>query len=115
MWWDWSACCAVHDRDYALGIVKDVADDFLSICVNSVLPGMGDLMWVGLVVVFGWASRWLYARAQTKKAGFQEVSLEIAQEKIQNFRAGEPDTLESLTARITKIEAKLMSRLRRPS
>lgn len=67
LWWDWSMCCRVHDDDYALGIVKDLADGFLAICVNHVLPGMGDVMWVGLVFIFGWASRWFYAKAAAQR------------------------------------------------
>lgn len=64
LWWDWSACCAVHDNDYAIGIVKPIADFFLQVCVNVVLPGMGDLMWWGLTFLFGWLSALFYARAR---------------------------------------------------
>lgn len=65
LWWDWSGCCWVHDRDYAMLIPKAVADLRLRLCVDRVLPGMGDVMWLG-VALFGGA--W-YAKAQAQKGG----------------------------------------------
>lgn len=52
LWWDWSTCCAAHDLDYALHVVKELADEKLRVCVNAVLKPMGDVMWAG-VALFG--------------------------------------------------------------
>jgi len=63
LWWDWSACCRVHDLDYSGLVPKDVADARLGNCVNAVLRGMGDVMWAGVTVAGG---LW-YARARAQK------------------------------------------------
>lgn len=52
LWWDWHACCVQHDQNYATLMPKEIADEILRGCVNLVLPGMGDVMWVG-VAIFG--------------------------------------------------------------
>ena len=61
LWWDRSQCCAAHDADYSLGMVKPVADYFLQACANHILPGLGDVMWFGLVVLGRLISAWFYA------------------------------------------------------
>lgn len=58
--YDWSHCCNKHDADYngfdyhydsvAYRLMKDIE---LKECVNAVLPGMGDTMFIG-VRLFGW-------------------------------------------------------------
>lgn len=50
--WDWSSCCNIHDISYEIQIDKTLADLNLAHCVNTILPGMGWIMWVG-VTVFG--------------------------------------------------------------
>ncbi len=63
LWWDWHACCVRHDLDYASLVPKALADERLKLCVDAILPGMGDVMWFG-VAVFG--GLW-YAMAQAKR------------------------------------------------
>lgn len=60
---DWRQCCAQHDHDYAVGVVKAIADAHLERCVDAVLPGMGIVMFVGVVLFGGF---W-YAAAQAKR------------------------------------------------
>ena len=64
LWWNWGACCAQHDADYSLGVVKALADEKLRLCVNSVLAPMGDIMWLGVTLFGGF---W-YAEAARKRA-----------------------------------------------
>jgi hypothetical protein len=60
LWWDWSSCCKEHDEDYfdvsSLPYDKEffrqLVDEELKICVNKILPGLGDIMYLG-VRVFG--------------------------------------------------------------
>ncbi len=52
LWWDWSACCIQHDYDYSIQVLKELADEKLRDCVNNVLIGMGNVMWIG-VSAFG--------------------------------------------------------------
>jgi len=49
---NWHQCCVQHDHDYAALVPKAIADAHLGACVDHVLPGMGDLMWLG-VTLFG--------------------------------------------------------------
>lgn len=72
LWWDWSACCRAHDWAYGVGLPQALADTYLGMCVDAVLPGMGFLMWLG-VSLLGWvwyalaARRRHFARTAAKK------------------------------------------------
>lgn len=57
LWWNWEKCCEAHDWAYAAHLDKALADAALAHCVNSVLPGMGWIMWLG-VTVFGGLFYW---------------------------------------------------------
>ena len=56
LWFDWSHCCEHHDEDYSLlpddsydlEFFKLMADEELRVCVNKVLPVLGDLMYRGV-------------------------------------------------------------------
>jgi len=58
--WDWSACCLAHDKAYALGVDRLIADHVLADCVANSMGGlpyllpvvMGVVMWFG-VRLFG--------------------------------------------------------------
>jgi len=52
LWWNWAQCCVQHDWDYANLVPKILADAKLGVCVNRVLPFMGDFM-ESFVVAFG--------------------------------------------------------------
>lgn len=64
LWWDWSMCCAQHDFDYTVGVLKALADAKLKACVNGVLNGMGNVMAWG-VATFG--GLW-YAMARARRS-----------------------------------------------
>jgi hypothetical protein len=78
--WDWSACCLAHDQDYAIGIVKPIADYFLRTCANASLRGMGEVMWFGIAIVGGAISKQFYEKA-TRERSTPWFSLPIRRSK----------------------------------
>jgi len=63
LWWDWSNCCIQHDYDYSIEVLKKLADEKLRDCVNGVLVGMGNVMWIGVSALGGF---W-YVKAKQEK------------------------------------------------